>query len=158
MRCCAAVTWLRQEECKTAKLPLAGPPLPTHPGQSSFHGLDADGGSGNGTNGGAERDRTADLLVANEALSQLSYSPHRPLTRSSCAGEHKRTSFATNFCKCNRSRYAGPQHDSPAFSRKQPIICEARWLAIPQSRRRKARPWMVGRELLRQKEPLLSPV
>ena len=27
--------------------------------------------------GGAERDRTADLLVANEALSQLSYSPHR---------------------------------------------------------------------------------
>jgi hypothetical protein len=25
--------------------------------------------------GGAERDRTADLLVANEALSQLSYSP-----------------------------------------------------------------------------------
>src|SRR3984957_15139744 len=36
--------------------------------------------------GGAERDRTADLLVANEALSQLSYSPppnpHRtPLSR-----------------------------------------------------------------------------
>src|SRR5271154_2778346 len=33
--------------------------------------------------GGAERDRTADLLVANEALSQLSYSPppnpHRTL-------------------------------------------------------------------------------
>ena len=27
--------------------------------------------------GGAERDRTADLLVANEALSQLSYSPHQ---------------------------------------------------------------------------------
>ena len=26
-------------------------------------------------NGGAERDRTAGLLVANEALSQLSYSP-----------------------------------------------------------------------------------
>ena len=25
--------------------------------------------------GGAKRDRTADLLVANEALSQLSYSP-----------------------------------------------------------------------------------
>ena len=36
--------------------------------------------------GGAERDRTADLLVANEALSQLSYSPHQderctPLSR-----------------------------------------------------------------------------
>ena len=28
--------------------------------------------------GGAERDRTADLLVANEALSQLSYSPSPP--------------------------------------------------------------------------------
>jgi hypothetical protein len=28
-----------------------------------------------GVFGGAERDRTADLLVANEALSQLSYSP-----------------------------------------------------------------------------------
>jgi hypothetical protein len=28
-----------------------------------------------GKYGGAERDRTADLLVANEALSQLSYSP-----------------------------------------------------------------------------------
>ena len=26
-------------------------------------------------NGGAERDRTADLLIANEALSQLSYGP-----------------------------------------------------------------------------------
>ena len=26
--------------------------------------------------GGAERDRTADLLIANEALSQLSYSPN----------------------------------------------------------------------------------
>ena len=29
-------------------------------------------------NGGAERDRTADLLIANEALSQLSYSPIPP--------------------------------------------------------------------------------
>ena len=27
--------------------------------------------------GGAERDRTADLLIANEALSQLSYGPNR---------------------------------------------------------------------------------
>jgi hypothetical protein len=27
--------------------------------------------------GGAERDRTADLLIANEALSQLSYGPDR---------------------------------------------------------------------------------
>ncbi len=30
--------------------------------------------------GGAERDRTAGLLVANEALSQLSYSPTREET------------------------------------------------------------------------------
>ena len=28
-----------------------------------------------GEDGGAERDRTADLLIANEALSQLSYGP-----------------------------------------------------------------------------------
>ena len=28
--------------------------------------------------GGASRDRTADLLIANEALSQLSYGPYRP--------------------------------------------------------------------------------
>ena len=28
--------------------------------------------------GGAERDRTADLLIANEALSQLSYGPRQP--------------------------------------------------------------------------------
>jgi hypothetical protein len=28
--------------------------------------------------GGADRDRTGDLLVANQALSQLSYSPGRP--------------------------------------------------------------------------------
>jgi hypothetical protein len=28
-----------------------------------------------GAHGGAERNRTADLLIANEALSQLSYSP-----------------------------------------------------------------------------------
>ena len=27
--------------------------------------------------GGASRDRTDDLIVANDALSQLSYSPHR---------------------------------------------------------------------------------
>ena len=39
--------------------------------------------------GGAERDRTADLLVANEALSQLSYSPppcfHSSAPRGACA-------------------------------------------------------------------------
>ena len=31
--------------------------------------------SGSGEPGGAERDRTADLVIANDALSQLSYSP-----------------------------------------------------------------------------------
>ena len=34
-------------------------------------------GASCGSFGGAERDRTAGLLVANEALSQLSYSPTR---------------------------------------------------------------------------------
>ena len=32
--------------------------------------------------GGAERDRTADLLIANEALSQLSYGPPKNATAS----------------------------------------------------------------------------
>lgn len=32
--------------------------------------------------GGAERDRTADPLVANQVLSQLSYSPWRPVDSS----------------------------------------------------------------------------
>jgi hypothetical protein len=37
--------------------------------------------------GGAERDRTADLLVANEALSQLSYSPPpKPASHTAFAG------------------------------------------------------------------------
>jgi hypothetical protein len=31
----------------------------------------------NECDGGAERDRTADLVIANDALSQLSYSPIR---------------------------------------------------------------------------------
>ena len=32
---------------------------------------------GEGDPGGAERDRTADLVIANDALSQLSYSPQK---------------------------------------------------------------------------------
>ena len=32
-------------------------------------------------NGGGERDRTDDLLLAKQALSQLSYTPHRTLAR-----------------------------------------------------------------------------
>ena len=44
--------------------------------------------------GGAERDRTADLLIANEALSQLSYGPDRgrtaSLPRPAASGRHLR--------------------------------------------------------------------
>src|SRR5690606_5404143 len=40
------------------------------------------GGRTGGGDGGAERDRTANLLVANEALSQLSYGPAGPETGS----------------------------------------------------------------------------
>ena len=36
--------------------------------------------------GGAERDRTADLLIANEALSQLSYGPNHGRTASPAPG------------------------------------------------------------------------
>jgi hypothetical protein len=42
----------------------------------SGSGVRGDGAAHTAAHGGAERDRTADLLVANEALSQLSYSPH----------------------------------------------------------------------------------
>ena len=40
-------------------------------------GIPVDGSARRGI-GGAERDRTVDLLIANEALSQLSYGPGRP--------------------------------------------------------------------------------
>ena len=42
--------------------------------------------------GGARRDRTADLLIANEALSQLSYGPNRGRTyaRPASSGRHLR--------------------------------------------------------------------
>ena len=51
--------------------------------------------------GGAERDRTADLLVANEALSQLSYSPptHQRLERTHI-GRHSAWDIES---KCNRT-------------------------------------------------------
>ena len=39
-----------------------------------------------GNSGGAERDRTADLLIANEALSQLSYGPKGDATVPASAG------------------------------------------------------------------------
>ena len=44
--------------------------------------------------GGAERDRTADLLVANEALSQLSYIP----TYWNCGGTGAAPCGAQPFC------------------------------------------------------------
>src|SRR5438067_9643931 len=40
--------------------------------------------------GGAERDRTADLLIANEALSQLSYGPNRGRAAPVSSGRHLR--------------------------------------------------------------------
>ena len=48
--------------------------------QARYTGVsDERAGKMGGSFGGAERDRTAGLLVANEALSQLSYSPTTPL-------------------------------------------------------------------------------
>ena len=58
--------------------------------------------------GGAERDRTADLLVANEALSQLSYSPPPDGTCSTLAG----TSTASNdSCECIRNPLGASNKD-----------------------------------------------
>jgi hypothetical protein len=45
-----------------------------------------------GWNGGAERDRTAGLLVANEALSQLSYSPTSDLVILAAAPDSRKRS------------------------------------------------------------------
>ena len=48
--------------------------------------------------GGAERDRTADLLIANEALSQLSYSPKPCLGRNS-SGEGRLSRKGGQTCQ-----------------------------------------------------------
>ena len=59
--------------------------------------------------GGAERDRTADLLVANEALSQLSYSP-------TFLGALRGGTAATpdNFCEC--IKWLESEADSLSFA------------------------------------------
>ena len=56
-----------------------------------------------GVVGGAERDRTADLLVANEALSQLSYSPTWHKKRA-----HPSRGVLTSCNQCESSRSPGP--------------------------------------------------
>ena len=67
--------------------------------------------------GGAERDRTADLLVANEALSQLSYSPP-PYSRLPDQFDPERSDRATEHAvgaehaKCNRDAFGRPRSDS----------------------------------------------
>ena len=43
--------------------------------------------------GGADRDRTGGLLVANQALSQLSYSPNRKVSMSQSFEDLKETSL-----------------------------------------------------------------
>lgn len=55
--------------------------------------------------GGAERDRTADLLVANEALSQLSYSPTAQV-RVVFREPRQATHAANNRLECNRKAHA----------------------------------------------------
>src|ERR1700734_3949191 len=81
--------------------------------------------------GGAERDRTADLLVANEALSQLSYSPtpnpHRtPLSQaqrsrnniSECISNNPYPSTArVNPKTSNINRPTHPLAPSPSYPR-----------------------------------------
>jgi hypothetical protein len=52
--------------------------------------------------GGPERDRTADLLVANEALSQLSYRPLVVLPAAGARGVLLRRCDAENESKCSR--------------------------------------------------------
>src|SRR5436305_7708445 len=80
--------------------------------------------------GGAERDRTADLLIANEALSQLSYSPKlwlgprkkagRPYVGSPPEGCQANASFAR--VRHTPDRFAGIIRDEQAavFRHQQP--------------------------------------
>ncbi len=63
--------------------------------------------------GGAERDRTAGLLVANEALSQLSYSPTGDLTilpANAISGNPQRPAAKGTFPASDRSFGGRLQH------------------------------------------------
>jgi hypothetical protein len=63
--------------------------------------------------GGAERDRTADLLVANEALSQLSYSPPtRRASHTAFAG----TTPSNNLSECTSKRHLTQTRRAPPTS------------------------------------------
>src|SRR5437016_9643693 len=82
--------------------------------------------------GGAERDRTADLLIANEALSQLSYSPSagvghilasrgRGLSRVRVPAVSRRTSLALRFGKSLPYKGRGLRSEE-----RQPALCSFR--------------------------------
>jgi hypothetical protein len=51
--------------------------------------------------GGAGRDRTADLLIANEALSQLSYGPNLGRTRNMASGNELGAIYGGHFQAVN---------------------------------------------------------
>ena len=78
------VTWAKPARCEDE---LEDERLPNSSGTDSREWQKIPISSGLG-GGGAERDRTADLLIANEALSQLSYGPKVEAQRfwARCAG------------------------------------------------------------------------
>src|ERR1035441_11020800 len=61
--------------------------------------------------GGASRDRTDDLIVANDALSQLSYSPTRVGNKGS-AGDHETRSRPHYTKNTGRMKYATTRDNS----------------------------------------------
>jgi hypothetical protein len=73
-------------------------------------------GTRNGFFGGASRDRTDDLIVANDALSQLSYSP-------TAEGIRTTPSFAIITAGGTPAKRAGASTAKHALLRKADLIC-----------------------------------
>ena len=68
--------------------------------------------------GGADRDRTCDLLIANETLYQLSYDPkHKPATGGTGANHWTMKNNLQARCRTQ------PRHDAPPdYAGKQPLL------------------------------------
>jgi hypothetical protein len=70
--------------------------------------------------GGARRDRTADLVIANDALSQLSYGPSAAANVN--IGGQQSAPFT--ICVKVKSRTAKSRRFSRAFCRELPLFAE----------------------------------
>jgi hypothetical protein len=94
-------------------------------------------------NGGAERDRTADLVIANDALSQLSYSPTQSVSRISgyqLSGSETRQVKTWSTCLISSNQVLQP-HKRPEFTRylAQTGCSEKRKFSCSEAKARSAR-------------------